>query len=727
MYFRFILPLAFIAFTSYATSAYSSSKMFSGDDSDKKPAMVEADEMNYDKEKMLVIASGNVQVVQGSRVLVADKVTYDKKNDSVRAEGHVSLTDEKGNVFFGDSVQLKGTLKQGFVDNFSARFSDNTLIAAKKAEKVDENVTVLQRAVYSPCSVCKDEPTAAPLWQFKARKATIDEKKQKVVYRDAFFEVKGVPVLYTPYMSHATPGADRKSGFLVPKYSSDKLLGTVVELPYYYNIAPDKDLILTPIITSNEGPVLAGEYRQMLKSGSYSLAGSITNPDQVDDSGNGVPGQKVRGHVEGKGEFNINDVWMWGFDGKRSSDDTYLRRYHFGEEDVLTSKIYTVGIKDRDHTKVEAITFQGLSATDDPGKTPLILPHANSHWERYAGFRNSKWTMDADFLALKRDEGVSSNRESVKAGWELPYLTKSGHIFTFKTSVRGDNYFVDNVPENVYDPNSETHDGQVARVVPEAEAEWKYPLMKNSKNMQIILEPTTDLVVSPYGGNPNKIPNEDSQDVEFSDENLFDANHYTGLDRIENGPRVNYGLRGGIYNRNVGDVGFLFGQNYKLKEDSGFSDESGLGDQLSDYVGRISYQRNKLFNIAYKFRLDKDNFLLNRSSLSTEIDVSPVKFNLDYVYTNDNFISTTTTTSSPSREIVIGGASWDVTKNWTLSGNGNRNLADGEWVATRAELLYKGDCVNVGLSWLKEYTSDRDIRPDTSISLRLYLKNFGTQ
>jgi LPS-assembly protein len=720
-FFRLFI-LVLLTITSQQAFAAKKPKPSSSEISTKQPAAIEADSLHYDEKTSIVTASGHVEVSQANMMLTADKITYNQKTNTVEAVGNISLIEPEGNVFFAENMTLKDDLKQGVINNLSARFIDQSVMSAKRAERVNENVTILEKVVYSPCLVCEGEKY--PLWQVKANKATINEETQTVTYNHAFFEVKGVPVLYTPYLSHPTPGADRKSGFLIPKYTTDKIFGTTVSTPYYYNIAPNKDLTITPIITTNEGPILAAEYRHLVESGSYNLKGSITDPDKVNAEGNIIPGREIRGHIEGKGDFTINDVWDWGFFGKRASDDTYLRRYHFGEEDVLTSSAFTTAIQDRNFAKIETITFQGLRATDDPGKTPLILPNATAHYESAAGFNGSRWIADANVLSLTRDEGVSSNRLSVKSGWKLPYVTKSGQVLEFNTSLRGDGYAVNDVVTNPLDTTT-AQNGLTARVIPQAELKWSLPLANEIKSKQVFLEPTAQLIVSPYGGNPNKIPNEDSQDVEFSDENLFDSNHFSGYDLVESGPRINYGLRGSIYDAANGDIGFIFGQSYRTKENNDFSPSSGLDKMFSDYVGRVGYDFQDKFNIAYRFRLDNEDYAINRNSISAGLNLKPVKFDIDYLAVNDDFNTVNDVLSSESRKSVLANASFDITDQWNISASGNKNIESGEWISSKALLLYKADCIELGLAWLKEFTRDRDIRPNTTLSLQISLKNLG--
>ncbi len=128
------------------------------------------------------------------------------------------------------------------------------------------------------------------MWQLRAEHVTIDEVAQEVTYEDAYFDIYGMPVMYSPYMSHATPGADNQSGLLTPTFMHSSNLGSVFKQPVYYAIAPDKDVTITPIYTTKAGPVLAAEYRQKFNEGPLKLDGSITSAPNIDAQGNPIAG-----------------------------------------------------------------------------------------------------------------------------------------------------------------------------------------------------------------------------------------------------------------------------------------------------------------------------------------------------------------------------------------------------------------------------------------------------
>jgi LPS-assembly protein len=712
-----------IIFIGLVVSILSVFKAFAAAPEAKMPAMISADELFFDSETKIVIANGDVEIVQGDQVLLADVVTYDQTNDRVEAKGKISVLDKTGNVYFANYIELQDQFKQGIIENFSARLEEDTLVAARRAEKVSESQTNLEKAVYSPCPVCATDFLKSPLWQIKANEAKIDQEKQQVEYRHAFFEVHEVPVLYMPYLSHPTPNADRRSGLLTPTYSNNSFFGVRVETPFYYNIAPDKDMTFTPGFTQERGSYLISQYRQLTRRGQYELGGSITNTDQMNSKGNIVPGDQIRGHIEGKGLFVFDNDWNVGFRGKRSSDDTYLRRYDLDDDDVLISRGFAEKVSARRYALVQAISFQGLREEDDPDTTPVILPQGEFHMRSKPGFHASHFSLDGNILALGRSEGISSRRISLKGGWQVPHITRNGQVIEFKTSLRGDGYSVDNVPDPTLKEADGRHDDVVGRVIPQAELLWSLPMVRPGNNRQYFLEPKTHIIVSPYGGNPDEIPNEDSQDVEFADDNLFASNLFTGYDVVEDGPRFNYGLRGGVTDYRRGQIDFLVGQHYRAKENIHFSTRTGLDERFSDFVGRVTYNKDGRMNVSYRVRLDKDELTTNKSAVTASVDLQPVAFSFDYLSLDENFVDEGK--FDEKREIFSANTTVDLSQRWSWSNRGYRDLENGDWISAGTSLLYKGACVDFLTTYEREFTQDRDILPSTTISFKVSLKNLG--
>ena len=673
------------------------------------PVLLQADELSNDRELGIITARGNVEISRLDYVLLADTVTYNQRDDILTAQGHVTILEPTGNVVFSEYAELTGDLKDGIIEDIRVILRDGARMAANGARRTGGVIHEMSKAVYSPCNICREDPSRAPLWQIKAIKVVHDQRRHDITYRDAWLEVMGVPVAYTPYFSHPDPTVKRRSGFLFPSFGSSSDLGFVLRTPYYFNIQPWQDLTLTPIYTSKEGPVLGADYRHRFTRGELNLAGSITSDSDND----------VRGHIDADGRTDINRTWRAGFDVERSSDDTYLRRYDFPASSgkTLTSRIYAEGFRKRNYMLINGYAFQGLQQDDDPGETPLVLPMMEYHHVGEPGRLGGRTRLDANLVSLNRNDGTDTRRMSVTAGWDLPYVAPKGDIYTLSTSVRGDVYHVDDLERS----GKSDYSGFAERMLYEVGLHWRYPLARSHANALEVLEPMAAVIVSPYGGNPDTIPNEDSQDFEFDDTNLFRSNRFPGLDRVEGGPRFNYGMRWGVYGLGGGHTSFLVGQSVRLRKDDTFAEGSGLEDHLSDIVARAEISPGPYFDLTYKTRLDKENFSFKRNEVELSTGPKALRLSSSYVYfeqKNDDEFAT-------SREELRSTATAQLNRFWRTKGSFVYDLAADEARSVGLNVVYEDECLVFDTRLSRTFYQDRDIEPADSIYFTVGFKTLG--
>src|SRR5258707_12752162 len=180
------------------------------------PVVFQADEVEYDDQLALTVAKGHVEISQGGEVLLADTVTYNQRTDTITASGHVSLLMPSGEVLFADFMELRDSMNNAFAQNARMLLADRSRLAGNTARRTNGNRLELRRGVYSPCDLCRDDPSAPPAWQLKAREISDDKDLKLIEFRDAVLEIDGIPVFYTPYLSQPEPSVKRASGFLMP-------------------------------------------------------------------------------------------------------------------------------------------------------------------------------------------------------------------------------------------------------------------------------------------------------------------------------------------------------------------------------------------------------------------------------------------------------------------------------------------------------------------------------
>ena len=292
--------------------------------------LVQAVEVDYDYNNSRVSAVGNVQMFYNGTSVEADKVIYDQKTKRLHAEGNIRMTDADGKITYANIMDLSDDYRDGFVDSLRVDTADATRMAATRADRSSGNYTVFENGVYTACAPCKDDPKKPPLWQVKGARIIHDQTEKMLYFENAQLEFFGVPMAYLPYFSTPDPTVKRKTGFLMPGFSSASTYGYGVETPFYWAIAPDYDATFNPRFTTRQGVLFQGEFRQRLMNGSYQIR--AYGIDQLDPGAfAGQPGDRqFRGGIETKGQFALNDKWVWGWDGVLLSDYYFHLRLQAG-------------------------------------------------------------------------------------------------------------------------------------------------------------------------------------------------------------------------------------------------------------------------------------------------------------------------------------------------------------------------------------------------------------
>lgn len=694
---------------------------------DEKPSLLLADELVYERDFGLIIARGNVEIYHQGTRLFADTVTYNQTLDRITASGHIRLTEPKGNITFLDYAELTGDLKQGFITHIRILMTDNGRLAGESGERKKGIESIIKKGVYSPCALCKKDPTKPPLWQIKAEAVHWDEENHNIIYHNALMEMLGVPVAYVPYFKHADPTVKRRSGFLAPTIGASSNLGTVIALPYYWVVDDQTDLTVTPAyVAKNQFPLLlSAEYRHRFRRGEFTVAGSITKGDRVEriDPSNMQHKDRFRGHVLSSGKFDLNSRWRAGFNLERTTDDTYLRRFNFlnlSSRTSLVSKGFLEGFYGRNYALVESYSFQGLRANDVGKRTPMVLPMVSYNYLSHPGRFKEQWSWDSSILNLARPKGDEMQRLVTIGGVSVPFMSPLGDVYSVGAKVRGDFYHstqLRNSPQNIT-----TLDSTKGRLFPQLYGTWRYPWVRPSSMTNIIVEPIAGFVMATNPGQPAQIPNEDSHLLEFNTYNLFSESRFGGLDRLDGGSRVNYGFNLSSLSSTYGNTNLFLGQSYAFQSPRPYLSQTGLDKRLSDYVGSLKFNYKTWFTLKSRLLLDRKFLRARRHELYGRFG-QPI-LNLESIYAL--LPSLADDPDSRKAEQVSFALNSQFHENWSGSITTTRGLGTGSGQLSQGIGLNYGDeCFVFSTTLTKTFYRDRDIKPGTTLLFRLVFKNIG--
>lgn len=689
-----------------------------------KKAIWAADEIIVEEKGDRITGRGNVEITYEDNTLHADEIVYDRTTDKAVAHGHIRLVDKSGNVSTGKSLELTGDLKNGVVQGMYVLFKDGERLAANSARRVGGDKNILDHAVYSACDICEDQPDKAPLWQIKANKVVQDEKRKTLTYHHATLELMGLPFVYTPWLRHPDASVKRASGFLTPDFGTSSVLGFTTEIPYFWNIAPNKDMTITPMFTTGERAVLKLEYRQRTRTGQFSLDGSGTYVSKRDNDNNLVPGDEFRGHIFGNGQFQINRDWRWGFDLALASDDTYLRRYDVSRADSLINHLYLERFWERSYLHIGAYAFQGLREEDTGGTTPIALPLIQYNFVGKPGWLGGHFSADASMSMLTRTDSADTGRISLDGRYEVPFTSALGDIYKLTVGMRVDTYYLHgwedpSADDLVAQPDVLTGSDFEGRYVPYAALEWRFPFIRYGAKSHQIIEPMVTVVSSPGHANNDEIPNEDSQAFDLDTSNLFAIDRFPGSDRWEGGTRVAYGLRYRYYGDNGVKASVTVGESYRFNRDFSLPADSGLRERTSDLVMTAMLGIPGVFDYYHRLRFDDDGFNLVRNEGLVVFGPKDYRFALGYTDVKRNGFDPTL----PDRKELRTAANIRLSKYWTMNADFAYDFErDGGALTAGGGFTYEDECFRFRLRARRDFTDDRDVRPSTSVGFQLIFK-----
>ncbi len=688
----------------------------------RRPVVINANELVFDRERNTVTARGTVMNFQGDRVVFADEVVYDRNADRVIATGNVALVEPGGNTVFASRAELTRDLKERVLEQFRLHFAENSRMAANGALRTEGNRTEMSRVVFSPCLLCTEDPTRPPFWQLKARRVVHDQITSDITYTDAVLEIFGQPVFYAPWVRHPDPTVRRRSGFLVPVFGSQSGLGFILRTPYFWAIDRDMDATITPTLTTNSGGAymdLFGEYRYRFPNGALVTDGSITYVTRTDEQGNKLEGNVFRGHLFGRLRYDIDPNWRAGFDAGYTSDSTYLKRYNIFSGDTLISTAWAEGFWNRNYALARSYYFRSLRPNEGQERIPYALPFAE-----YFAFGQpdngwGRWHFYGSLLGLYRSEGAEYRRLSLTGGWRFPYIDASGWMLTATATINTDLYWIVG-NEQI---GLGTFSGTQGRFFPQLVLDWRYPFVRELGNVRHVIEPRVALIASPPNLNTWKIPNEDSIDFEFDDTNLFAPNRYPGRDRIDDGVRLVYGLSTSFFGNRGGRAEFFAGQSWRWFGEDNFLPNSGLKNEISDFVGRVRVSPAPYIDFLWRFRLDVNDLSARRHELTMAAGGPPFRMALTYTDIDDR----TGSGEFDSRRQLRLNASSQLTENWAIQGAMVINLATARQQVQSWSVLgeYKNDCCTIRASFTRSVDEFFDTQPTNRFLVSINFKYLG--
>jgi len=690
-----------------------------------------ADTVIYDSQADVITASGDIRMARDGNYLAADSVVWDRKTGEVRATGDVVITSPEGDKMVAGDVILTDTLRDGTINNMLVVLEQGGRIAATRGIR-RAGVTMLENAIYSPCpGTTANGCPKRPSWSITAVRVIDEPARNRVRFEGGRLQLFGINLPLLPIFNIPRSGGGA-TGWLVPDITLSTVKGLEVALPYHWQLGPNRDATVTPHIYTGVLPAIEGKYRQLNRFGAFQLGGFLTY-GTIENVNADVPStaRGWRGYFEGNGKFQLDPEWSVTSSIRVASDKTVARRYDLTYDDRLRSFVNVERISTNSYVSIAGWAFQGLRADDNQKQIPFALPAIDARLltDEVAG---GKIELQANSLGIFRVEGQDTERAFASAEWDLRRLTPWGQQVTVTALGRGDVYHTDDSSSTVV-PIYRGTDGWHMRAIGALAADVQWPFVGNLLGGVQRLVPRVQLVLTPRTQNRD-IPNEDSRAVDLEDSNLFALNRFPGYDRWEDASRITYGADWSLERANL-SIASTIGQSYRFADPSAvFPEGTGLTGRLSDIVGRTRIRYGRFIDLTHRYRIDKTSFAVRRNEIDLTIGSAQTYAQVGYLKLNRN-TDPSIEDLRDSEELRVEGRLL-FKRYWSIFGQAiidltDRNedpysLADG-WqpVRHRLGIQYSDECLELGLTWRRDYEQFGSFRKGSTFALHLALKGLS--
>lgn len=529
---------------------------------DEAPVFLQGDRISGRPDLETVI-EGDAVFRKAGTTISADRLEYDQPTDRARATGNVRIN-RGGNIYEGPLLDLKVDAFEGYFQEPRYQFLQNDAHGqADRAEFLDETHTIIRNATYTTCRR-EPGPDWMPDWILRAATITLDNDEDIGLAQGAVLSFKGVPLLPVPAISF--PLSDkRRSGVLPPTIASNSVNGSEVVLPYYWNIAPNRDATITPTVMTLRGVDMGGEFRYLEPTYSGAVRVNYMAADKLREMdrwglaylhngsiATGLPsGSRVGVAV------NLNRV----------SDDNYWRDFTNSSatltQRLLPSSVAASWGQGAFSSSVQVLKWQTLQDVTAPIVPPYDrVPQLAARYAQ-TNVRGFDWSVDGDFTQFDADRSKTLQPNSQR-GFTLlqlsrPWIAPAG-FFTPKLQLHATAY--------QFDAPLANSDRSASSTVPTFSLDSGLVFERDTallgRDFVQTLEPRAFYVYTPYR-NQSALPNYDTAANDFNFASIYTENTFVGHDKISDNNLLTVGLTSRLLDPESGAQIARFGVAQRLR------------------------------------------------------------------------------------------------------------------------------------------------------------------
>jgi LPS-assembly protein len=693
-----------------------------------------ADKIIYNRSKQQLNTFGNSKLTDNKiGTLFAERFEYNLDKQSILADGKVKFIDKDRNTYYFSKLNSDDKFNEIIGTDISAELNKDLLKSGDKFNEFIEprfsgksatlknNITIVQDAQFTTCKRT-NEAEGCAYWNLKADQLIHDKEQKKITYKNVSLDLNSIPVIYVPYFSHPDPTVKRKEGFLAPSFSSlGGDIGPTLKIPYFYPLSESADFTVSPVHYFKQNPLLLGEYRERFKNGDLVIEGGYTQGYQKITS---TQTDGSRNHLYGNINLNFKDKILdesqFSTKIQRVNDPTYLRVNKINstsdgfkknlvrENDTkLTNEVSLNSYGNNEALNLKAAVYQNITTIKKSDQYEYLAPEII--YSKYNFLNNNNLNLNSGFRSLNTNtnKNKTSFINNLDHSTSDAYNSNLGIGYKFLTKINNINYYADHK-----NPNEDLN----LQINPVVALDTSLPLAKISRESEQYIIPR---ILTRYA--PGKMQNAKSNNITLNTDNLFSINRMNSDELIEKDFSLNLGLDWLWKEKNLNltkpsEASFSVGQVVKFNDDLDMPTRSSLQNKNSDLITKVNYLSPGNFDFMMKNTLDNNLNHAYYNDFTFKKFFKQGDFNFNF-YEKNNHIG--------SERYAKANLTTFITDSTKIKIETDRNLKTDISNSHKLGIENENECIRYGVYFQKNFASDKDLKPGTSVFFGVTLLPFG--
>jgi LPS-assembly protein len=663
----------------------------------------------FDKE--ITSFSGNVEIKRADQHMMSDMASYDSVSQTLDAQGHVFYSEDQISLY-SETAMLNMASDEARLRN--ALFVSPSGPIRGRADVVYRDSKALSRYNEASFTSC---PPGNQDWIVHAERLKMNKATGQASAKNAWMEFKGVPVLYTPYISF--PIDDRRlSGFLAPSWGSTEKNGFDFEIPYYWNIAPNYDATLTPRYMTKRGGMLRSQLRYLTELSQGELGVEFMPFDSLRNESRYSASIQARSNFTHGVTSNLDLNYV--------SDDDYFNDLNNALGFSDTRHVRSLADLQYNQDWVSFVArlehYDTIDRTIAPLNRPyskfpqiqLNLNHAMDDFPLAVG-------MDNDYSYFHRSGRITGHRMNVKPYVSFP-LETAGAFIQPKFSLQHSEYRLEDQPLGLSE--------DISRTLPIMSVDsglfFERDLAIGDSAYLHTLEPRAFYLYIPHT-DQSDIPLFDTAEYDFNFNSMFRENRFNGSDRIQDANQVTLALTSRLLDSKTGQerlkmsVGEIF---YFQDREVVLTGNTPETHSFSNVVAELSGQLTDHFSFSSAMQWNPDANDITRGQGLLRYRNQPDQIiNLGYRYRRDD--------PSQPASIIQSDVSfrWPIYDNWYAVGRWQYSLKYNQTVESFFGFEKESCCWRfrvLGRRFVNSISETQDAKAENAFFVQLELKGFAS-